>query len=100
MAVDLMELDVEQVQGRFAACDLTCETLVRFYLERIDRFDQRGPALKAIISLNPGAIETARELDQRYRENPGAVGRLHGIPVIVKDNYNTKDIRTTAGSLG
>src|SRR3954464_13105140 len=94
-----MEMAVADVYARFASGDLSCEALTRFCLDRIERFDRGGPALRSVITINPRALEIARELDQRYRRDPMSVGPLHGIPVAVKDNYNTKDIRTTAGSV-
>lgn len=68
------------------------------YIERIEKFDQKGPRLKSVISINPKALEVADKLDRRF-EKSGLVGPLHGIPVLLKDNINTKDIPTTAGSI-
>lgn len=78
---------------------LTAESLVETYLARIEAYDKGGPALNAIIRLNPRARERARELDRRLERTGALVGPLHGIPVIVKDNYDTHDLPTSAGSL-
>ncbi|NJD20745.1 MAG: amidase, partial [Gemmatimonadetes bacterium] len=69
------------------------------YLARIRAYDQDGPRLNAIIRLNPNALAEAEALD-RERAIRGPRGPLHGIPVILKDNYDLKGMPTTAGSLG
>ena len=77
---------------------VTSKALVQAYLNRIEAFDRRGIRLNALISLNPNALRDAEALD-RERVTKGPRGPLHGIPVIVKDNYSTDDMQTTAGSL-
>ena len=99
MAIDLMEASVGSLQSSYAAGSLTCEQVVQFCLDRIERYDRAGPKLTAIINFNPNALDIARELDARFREDPASIGPLHGIPVILKDNYNTKDVVTTGGSV-
>lgn len=80
-------------QGRYSAVEL-----VRFYQDRIQRWDQNGPQLRSVIELNPDAVELARALD-RERRQQGPRGPLHGIPVLLKDNIDTHDrMQTTAGS--
>lgn len=78
--------------------DLTCRQLVEMYLDRIEQYDQKGPKLNSVILINPKALEIADELDKKFKEN-GFVGSLHGIPVLLKDNVDTGDMPTTAGSL-
>jgi Asp-tRNA(Asn)/Glu-tRNA(Gln) amidotransferase A subunit family amidase len=71
---------------------------VRFYQDRISAYDQAGPRLNAVIFLNPQALADARALDEE-RKKRGPRGPLHGIPVLLKDNYETRDMPTTGGSL-
>jgi amidase len=94
----LTRLSVDQLQARMTAGSLTSEQLTRAYLARIAKLDRKGPALHAIIALNPDALAQARALD-RERRTKGPRGPLHGIPVILKDNIESADpVATTAGS--
>ncbi|WP_210593968.1 amidase family protein [Streptomyces sp. GESEQ-35] len=94
---ELMEATVADIHDAFRRGRLTCRELVRQYLDRIAAYDKRGPALKAIISVNPRALEVADELDRRFRRS-GLTGPLHGIPIILKDNFDTSDLPTTGGN--
>lgn len=76
----------------------TSEQITRSYLARIEAYDHAGPELNALIRVNPRAIEEAEALDQE-RAQRGPRGPLHGIPVILKDNYDTFDMPTSAGTL-
>ena len=77
--------------------DVTCEETVGIYLDRIAELDQ-PTGLNSMVVLNPNALKRARELDEEYKST-GQLRRLHGVPVIVKDNYDTHDLQTAAGSL-
>ncbi len=77
---------------------LTAEELVQSYLDRIEAYDKQGLYLNSIITVSEHALGRARELDAAFRES-GFTGPLHGIPVIVKDNYDTHDLPTTNGTL-
>src|SRR5271155_1267095 len=78
---------------------LTARALTQMYLERIDTLDRRGPELRAVLEVNPRALEIAADLD-RERRADGARGPLHGMPLLIKDNIETQDhMMTTAGSL-
>ena len=77
---------------------LTCHALVDAYLHRIEAYDKNGPALNAIVVVNPDALKQADELDRRYAAG-GPVGALHCIPAIVKDNFETIGLQSAAGSL-
>ncbi len=92
--VDPVETTVEAIHDAFAAGTLTAAALVDAYLDRIDRYDDE---LGAYLHVNADARERARELDERFDEE-GLTGPLHGIPVAVKDNHDTADMPTTAGS--
>ena len=94
----LEETTIAQIQSAFRDRSLTCRSLVERYLARIEAHDKRGAALNAIVMTNPDALKTADDLDRRFRQS-GAVGALHCVPVLVKDNYETVDMPTTAGSL-
>ena len=83
---------------RWSGANVTSVELVRQYLARIEAFDQRGPKLNAMIYVNPRALDDAAALDRERREQ-GPRGPLHGIPVILKDNYDTFDMPTTGGSI-
>jgi Asp-tRNA(Asn)/Glu-tRNA(Gln) amidotransferase A subunit family amidase len=93
----LEETTISDIHAAMEAGDLTARQLVEMYLERIAAYDKRGPALNAIIRINPRALERADELDAAFAES-GLTGPLHGIPVIVKDNYDTHDMPTSGGS--
>jgi amidase len=94
----IMEASIAELQQAMIKGIVTSVDLVRMYLDRIERYDKKGPAINAMVYLNEKAIETAKELD-REREEKGPRGPLHGIPIIVKDNYDTFDMPTTASSL-
>jgi amidase len=88
---------IADVQAAYATGKLTAEQLVQAYLARIAAYDKQGPAINAVITLNPKALDEARALDAE-RKAGKLRGPLHGIPVVLKDNYDTHDLPTTAGS--
>lgn len=98
-SASIMELSIADIHARFAQGVLTCTELTQRLLHRIACYDQQGPCLHALVTVHPHALDTARHKDREYRSNPAAMGPLHGIPVIVKDNYNTADLPTTGGSI-
>ena len=97
-AVRLDELTVADAHAAMRAGRLTCRALVEHYLRRIEAYDRNGPAVNAIIVVSPDALATADSLDRRFRAD-GPVGPLHCVPTIVKDNFETAGLATTAGSL-
>jgi amidase len=95
---EVHEATVTDLQQALTAGRTTSVALVRAYLARIAAYDQQGPALNAILRRNPGALREAAARDAE--RTAGTVrGPLHGIPIILKDNYDTGDMPTTAGSL-
>lgn len=94
----LEEATVTDINAAFDAGALTSLQLTQLYLNRIEAYDEQGPSLNAIITINPNALQTAAELDKE-RETTGPRSPLHGIPVLLKDNYDTFDMPTTNGSL-
>jgi amidase len=94
---ELMEATIPQLQAALAAGTITSRDLVSMYLARIEAYDQRGPALNAISVINANAIAEAAALDAERRAGTTR-GPLHGIPVIVKDNYETVGMQTADGS--
>jgi amidase len=93
----LVEATIPQMLEAMESGLLTSEQLVEMYLERIEAYDDNGPALNSYLHVNEHAAAEARQLDRlRRRTNPGP---LYGIPVLLKDNVNTADMPTTAGSV-
>jgi Asp-tRNA(Asn)/Glu-tRNA(Gln) amidotransferase A subunit family amidase len=93
----LMEASIAELQARMTRGEITSLDLVRAYLARIEAYDQKGPALNSVSTINPDALAIAAALDAERAER-GPRGPLHGIPVIVKDNYETTEMETSAGS--
>jgi amidase len=94
---ELMEATIADIHDAYRHGQLTCRELVQQYLDRIAAYDQQGPSLKALITVNPRALEVADELDRQHKLS-GLTGPLHGIPIILKDNYDTFDMPTTGGN--
>nr|WP_245902885.1 amidase [Salinigranum rubrum] len=94
---DVTETSIDEVHAAYEAGDLTCRELVEAYLDRIEAYDENGPELNAIVTVNPKATVRADELDAAL-DADGFVGPLHGIPIVVKDQVETADVRTTFGS--
>lgn len=95
---EVEEATISQVHDAIKTGRLTCRALVDQYLKRIDAYDKNGPAINAIVLVNPDVEKEADDLDRRYAQS-GLTGPLHCVPMIVKDNFETKGIRTTNGAL-
>jgi len=77
---------------------LTCRELVEAYIRRINAYDKNGPAINSIVTINLDALKEAEELDRRFAQS-GLTGSLHCVPMIVKDNFETKGLQTSNGAL-
>ena len=95
---DVLEKSIPELQAAMEDGRVTSRQLVAQYLARIEAFDDRGPALNAMIALNGRALDEADALD-RERTASGPRGPLHGIPVVVKDNFDVAGMPTTAGAI-
>lgn len=93
--LEIDEITAAGLQERMASGELTAEAVTRHYLDRIEA---RNGELRAVIAVDPTALDQARALDAERAER-GPRGTLHGIPVLLKDNIETRDQPTTAGSL-
>lgn len=91
------ELTISEIHKALENKDCSCEQLVQKYLDRIEAYDQ-PTGMNSIVVLNPNALQKARELDQEYATT-GKLRKLHCVPMIVKDNYDTHDLQTAGGSL-
>ncbi len=92
------ETTIAQIHDAMKSGRLTCRALVDAYLRRIHAYDKNGPAINALVVINPEAQKLADDLDRRYAQS-GPVGPLHCIPAIVKDNFETIGLQSAAGSL-
>ena len=96
--IDLDAATIADLNAAFDAGTLSSEKLVQLSMARIQAYDRQGPKLNAVITLNPAALDTARVLDAERRAK-GPRSPLHGIPVVLKDNFDTFDLPTTCGSV-
>jgi amidase len=92
------ETTIAQIHAAMKAGRLTCRGLVEQYLERIEAYDKAGPAINAIVVVNPDALKLADDMDRQMKSG-GMAGPLHCIPAIVKDNFETIGLQSADGSL-
>jgi len=95
---DLMEKTIPQLQAALSNGTITSKALVAAYLARVEAYDKHGPALNAVSVINNKALDEAAALDAERRAGKTR-GLLHGVPMIVKDNYETAGMQTASGSL-
>lgn len=93
---DFIEATVAKVHAAYLDGSLTCRALCEYYLKRIEQLE---PRINSIICVNPKTLEEADRFDAYVKERRRLCGALHGIPVMLKDNFNTTDMPTTAGSV-
>ncbi len=95
----LNEITIDALQQKMKSGVYTSRMITEWYIKRIHDIDKNGPALNAVLELNPDALLIADKMDIE-RKSGNLRGPLHGIPVLIKDNINTGDkMMTTAGSL-
>jgi amidase len=98
-AAALTTRNLSEIAAAIADGTVTSEGMVHAYLDRINKLDRNGPALRSVLSINPNALEDARAADAARRAGQ-TLGPLHGVPILLKDNIETLDpIATTAGAL-
>lgn len=97
-ALDLNETTIDALQDALRSRRVACRQIIEHYLRRIEAYDKRGPALNAVVSLNPRARAEADRLDATLRAT-GPAGPLHCVSVLVKDQLETADMPTTFGSV-
>ena len=96
---DPLEKNIRELQRAMAAGQLTSAQLVSFYLDRIAAYDQSGPRVNAVIAHQPARRGRTRARWTRSAKRRGPRGPLHGIPILLKDNFDTNDMPTTGGCL-
>src|ERR1700719_4961564 len=94
----LEEATVSSIHAALSSRQITCAQLTRAYLDRIDAYDHKGPALNAILAVNPRALDTAADMD-RFDATARSRRPLHGSPGVLKDNFDTADMPTTGGGV-
>src|SRR6202049_1850757 len=94
----LIEASIADIHQAMLAGTLTCHDLVQQYLDRIRAYDQEGPAINSMLYINPASLERADAMDQEFKRTH-KLKPLGCIPIVLKDNFDTVDMPTTAGSL-
>ena len=95
---DVLETTIADIHAAFGSGRLTARQLVQTYLDRIEAYDRNGPCLNSLISINPEALAEADRLDDAFKRS-GLTGPLHGIPIVMKDQGDVKEMPTTLGSV-
>ncbi|MBV9626149.1 MAG: amidase [Acidobacteria bacterium] len=93
-----MEASITDIHNAIQSGKLTCRSLVQQYLDRIKAYDQHGPAINAMLYVNPKALGQAEAMDRAFKRG-AELKPLQCIPLVLKDNFDTADMPTTGGSL-
>jgi Asp-tRNA(Asn)/Glu-tRNA(Gln) amidotransferase A subunit family amidase len=96
--VPFLEATISDIHAGMKTGAVRCAQLVQWYLDRIQQYDRQGPAIQAIVNVNPQALQQAGALDRHLQETGTFKGPLHGIPVLVKDQAETSFVPTTFGT--
>jgi amidase len=96
--ITIEELTIAQAQAAFRSGSYSARELVQAYLDRIENLDRQGPRINSVLAVSETALEEADDLDAELARTGQLRGPLHGIPVVVKDQVETKDLETTFGS--
>ena len=94
----LMETSIANIHQAMQAGTLTCHNLVQQYLDRIHAYDQQGPAINSMLYINPASLEQADAFDRDFQRTH-KLKPLGCVPLVLKDNFGTADMPTTAGAL-
>ncbi len=94
----ILEATIDDLHRLILQGQTTALAIVEAHLQRIEKYDRRGPALWSIIAINQEALTDADALDRAFAETGKLTGPLHGIPALVKDNYDVAGMQTTGGS--
>ncbi len=92
------EASIADIHAALRSGATTVVAIVKACLDRIEAYDKRGPALGLVMAINPRALAEAAALDDAYRKAGELIGPMHGVPLLVKDNYDVAGLPTTGGS--
>jgi amidase len=95
---DVVEKTIAQIHEAYRSGVTTARAVTQAFVDRIEAYDRKGPALWAIVVINPEALQDAEKLDCEFARTGAFKGPLHGIPVLIKDNYDVTGLQTTGGS--
>ena len=95
--LNLEDITIGQLQNGYKNDDYSIVDVTQAYLQRIENIDQNGPELNSMLHINTEAVERAKKLDKELEDGKRR-GPLHGVPIVLKDNIDTRDMPTTAGA--
>ena len=96
--LDFTEYSILEYHAALRRGAVTAEELTMWYIKRIEELNEKGPELRAVVTINPDAVSQARDADAYFAKTGQFIGSLHGVPILVKDQVETAGLRTTRGS--
>ncbi|KAF3384204.1 Glutamyl-tRNA [Talaromyces pinophilus] len=96
--MNIEEITISQVHAAYRDGTWTCQDVIQTFLDRIESLDKNGPCINSTLAISEAAVQEAAALDDYFKTKGQFIGRLHGIPVLVKDQADTKGMVTTYGS--